>query len=72
MYAIFDTLEAYEAKHNEINIALGFPTGYSPTYANISPCRTKDGMYAMQILVCAEHLFAGCDIVESVEYEEIV
>ncbi len=72
MFAIFDTIEEYVAKNNAINIALGYPDGMgTDRYADETPAETTTGKYAMQILPCASHLFAGCVIVESVEYPKI-
>lgn len=73
MYAIFNTISAYHAKNAEINNSLGYPDGHgTERYASESPKQTTDGMYAMQILPYVEHLFAGCTIVNTVEYPQEV
>ncbi len=71
MFALFDTLEKYNAKNSEINAALGYPDGNgTERYAADNPRQDVNGKYSMQILPHVAHLFAGCTIVETVEYPQ--
>lgn len=73
MYAIFDTLEQYLTKNNEINLALGYPDGKgTERYAMDNPIQDINGRYPMLILPYVERFFADCVVVESVEYPEII
>lgn len=72
MFALFDTLEKYNAKNSEINAALGYPDGNgTERYATDNPRQDVNGNYAMQILPHVGRFFADCVVVESVEYPEI-
>jgi hypothetical protein len=71
MYALFESLSEYHEKLNEVNDALGYPDGFgTDRYATETPQPTIDGKYPMPITERIAHLFEGCEIVESVEYEE--
>jgi len=72
MFAVFETLEAYQAKNAEINAHRGYPNEHCQSYASDSPVTTKDGRYAMGISLDLMHLFADCLIVDSVEYPDEV
>lgn len=73
MYALFETLEDYEAKNREISLALGYPNDSGTLrYASEKPAQDINGKYAMQILPQVERFFADCVVVESVEYPEII
>jgi len=72
MYAIFETLEAYQAKNQELNAYLGYPNvNGTERYATDEPQQTIDGKYAMPIRDEIAHLFVGCEILETVEYPEV-
>jgi len=69
MYAIFETLEQYNAKNQGINEYRGYPNDKGTmTYAPENPQQTLDGKYAMRIVIGLEEQFTGCEQVESVEY----
>jgi hypothetical protein len=73
MFALFETLAEYALKNDEINTALGYPNARGTLrYAAESPMLTVDGKYPMQILPHVAHLFAGCAIVDTVEYPQEV
>jgi len=72
MFAQFDSIEAYLAKNDEINVFLGYPDGRgTERYATDNPTKTIEGKYAMPVSERIAHLFDDCEIVESVEYPEI-
>lgn len=71
MFALFDTLEAYRNKNQEVNAYFGYPNERGTLrYATENPSETIDGKYAMPIRDEIAHLFVGCEIVEAVEYPE--
>jgi len=73
MYAIFNTLKEYRAKIKELNTALGYPNAFgTERYATDNPMKTTGNKYALAVLPEAEHLFAGCEFVDSVEYPDEV
>lgn len=72
MFAIFETIEEYQSQNDIVNTAMGYPCEHTTRYAEENPRITTGGRYAMQILPYVEHLFAGCEIVESVEYPEVL
>jgi len=71
MFAIFEAMEDYQAQNELVNNAVGYPCEHTTRYAEENPRLTSDGKYAMQILPYVEHLFIGCEIVESVVYPEV-
>ena len=68
MYALFDTLEQYQSKLNEVNAVYGYPdnTGTLNKYDTV-PRQTTDGKYPMPVNSETEHLFNDCALIESVE-----
>ena len=71
MFALFNTLEEYQNKLTEINVACSYPNNMGTTsYASLSPVETTDGKYAMLILGFAAGLLAECEQVESVSYPD--
>ena len=73
MFALFEKITDYARKNEEINAELGYPNARGTIrYASESPSLTANGKYAMQILPHVAHLFAGCTIVETVEYPQEV
>lgn len=71
MYAIFETIEEYNAKNAQVNEALLYPNPTSSSYAEPLPRVSSDGRFVMQVLPFAEQYFTGCVIVDNVEFSEV-
>lgn len=57
MFKIFDTIEEFNAKNEELNLLLGYPNEVTMTYAE--PIMTTDDKFAMQVLDGVAYLFDG-------------
>lgn len=68
MFKIYDTIEEFNSKNEELNISLGYPNEFITTYSE--PIITIDNKYAMQVLDTVKNSFADSELVGNIEVKE--